>query len=89
MTTRPSHPSNGEEEHAPLEFLDWGSFKILDVLGRGRTGTVFKAVLRGETVALKTCDLWQHPDYEKELEYPEGSRVRRVVERLAPWSSTP
>ena len=67
MTTRPSHLSNGEEGHAPLEFLDWGSFKVLGVLGRGCTGTVFKAVLRGETVALKTCDLWQHPDYEKEL----------------------
>ncbi|CAG8557553.1 4427_t:CDS:2 [Paraglomus brasilianum] len=65
--TCPSHPLNGEEEHVPLEFFDWGSFRVLNILGKGHTGTVFKAILHGEMVALKICDLWQHPDYEKEL----------------------
>ena len=65
VTTRPSHPSNEEEEH--LEFFDWGSFSTVSVLGAGRTGTVFKAILHGEMVALKICDLWKHPDYKKEL----------------------
>ena len=55
------------EKHPHLEFFDWGSYKVLDVLGKGRSGTVFKAILHGEIVALKVCDLWQHPDYEKEL----------------------
>ena len=66
-TTCPSHPSNGEEEHTPLEFFDWGSFSTLGVLGTGRTGTVFKAILYGEVVALKICDLWKHLDYEEDL----------------------
>lgn len=67
VTSRSGHSSNGGEGDVPMEFFDWGSFKILDVLGRGRTGTVFKAILHGEVIALKTCDLWQHPDYEKEV----------------------
>ena len=62
-----SNPSNGEEECTPLEFFDWGSFSTVSVLGEGRTGTVFKAILHGEMVALKICDLWKHPDYEEEL----------------------
>ncbi|KAF8648911.1 hypothetical protein AX16_006133 [Volvariella volvacea WC 439] len=65
--TRLARDADAGEEHAPLEFFDWGSFRVLSVLGSGRTGTVFKAVLHGEVVALKICDLWQHPDYEKEL----------------------
>ncbi|CAG8647187.1 11077_t:CDS:2, partial [Paraglomus occultum] len=67
VMAHPSHSSNREEEHVPLEFFDWGSFRVLNVLGMGCTGTVFKAILHGEQVALKICDLWQHPDYEKEL----------------------
>ncbi|CAG8659745.1 17352_t:CDS:2, partial [Funneliformis caledonium] len=67
VMARPNHPSNREEEHVPLEFFDWGSFRVFNVLGTCRTGTVFKAILHGELVALKICDLWQHPDYEKEL----------------------
>ena len=63
----PSRSSNGEEEHTPLEFFDWGSFRILDVLGTGRSGTVLEAILHGEKVALKICDLWTYPDCEKEL----------------------
>ncbi|KAH7885486.1 hypothetical protein F5I97DRAFT_1885976, partial [Phlebopus sp. FC_14] len=59
--------SQNKEECAPLEFFNWESFKVLDVLGSGRSGTVFKANLHGETVALKICDLWQHPEYKKEL----------------------
>jgi serine/threonine protein kinase len=40
---------------------------MIDVLGTGCCGTVFRAVFRGEEVAVKLCDLWQHPDYEKEM----------------------
>ena len=58
---------NGGEELIPLEFFDWDSFSTLSVLGTGRSGTVFKAILHGEMVALKICDLWQHPHYKKEL----------------------
>ena len=54
-------------ERIPLEFFGWGSFSILSVLGTGHSGTVFKAILHGEVVALKICDLWQHPEYTKEL----------------------
>jgi serine/threonine protein kinase len=50
-----------------LEFFDWDSFRVLDTLGTGRSGAVFKASLHGELVALKVCDLWQHPDYKEEL----------------------
>lgn len=64
--THSSHLSNREEQMS-LEFFDWGSFRVLNVLGKGHTGTVFKAILHEEMVALKICDLWQHPDYEKEL----------------------
>jgi tRNA A-37 threonylcarbamoyl transferase component Bud32 len=67
MPTQSSHPLNRDGEHVPLVFFDWGSFRVVDILGYGRSGTVFKAILHGETVALKICDLWQHPDYEEEL----------------------
>ena len=67
ISSPPSHLSNGEGESIPLNFFNWGSFNTLSVLGEGRSGTVFKAILHGEIVALKICDLWQHPDYEKEL----------------------
>ncbi|RUS26934.1 hypothetical protein BC938DRAFT_483916, partial [Jimgerdemannia flammicorona] len=50
-----------------LEDFGWDSFDVIDVLGNGRCGTVFKAVLRGEEVALKLCDLWQCPGYEEEM----------------------
>lgn len=40
---------------------------MIDVLGNGCCGTVFKNVLRGEKVAFKLCDLWQYPEYEKEM----------------------
>lgn len=50
-----------------LEDFGWDSFDVIDVLGNGRCGTVFKAVLRGEKVAFKLCDLWQYPEYEKEM----------------------
>lgn len=50
-----------------LEDFGWDSFDVIDVLGNGRCGTVFKAVLRGEKVAFKLCDLWQYPKYEKEM----------------------
>ena len=50
-----------------LEDFGWDGLKLLGVLGRGRSGTVYRAVLRGEEVAYKLCDLWKHPEYEKEL----------------------
>ena len=50
-----------------LEDFGWDGLKVLDVLGRGRSGTVYRAVLRGEEVAYKLCDLWKHPEYEREL----------------------
>ena len=50
-----------------LEHFDWGSFKVVGVLGYGRSGTVFEAVLRGEKVAFKLCDIWQNPEYEEEM----------------------
>ncbi|CAG8458981.1 2391_t:CDS:2 [Paraglomus occultum] len=40
-------------------FLEWAVLHI-------HSGTVFKTILHGEQVLLKICDLWQHPDYEKE-----------------------
>jgi tRNA A-37 threonylcarbamoyl transferase component Bud32 len=64
MTTR-SH--NRPQNHASLDFFDWGSFEVLDVLGIGRSGKVFKALLHGEEVAFKLCDLWQHPELKSEL----------------------
>lgn len=48
-----------------LEKFDWDSFDVIDVLGDGRSGTVFEATLRGERVAFELCDLWQHPEYHK------------------------
>ncbi|KAG0307767.1 hypothetical protein BGZ98_009839 [Dissophora globulifera] len=42
-------------------------FKLQEVLGEGRSGRVFQAQWRGELVALKTCDLWQNPEYEEEM----------------------
>ena len=50
-----------------LGFFEWESYKILSLLGRGRTGSVYKATLHGEIVAFKVCDLWQHPEYKEEL----------------------
>jgi hypothetical protein len=48
-----------------LESFGWRIFDMIDVFGNGRCGPVFRAVFRGEDVAVKLCDLWQHPDYEK------------------------
>ena len=42
LTTPPNYPSSGEETHAPLKFFDWGSFKILNVLGSGLLGQYLK-----------------------------------------------
>jgi len=42
-------------------------FECQDLLGEGRTGRVFRAGWRGEIVAVKICDLYQHPDYEEEV----------------------
>jgi serine/threonine protein kinase len=37
------------------------------VLGEGRCGKVFEGTLRGERVAIKLCDLWQHPELHDEM----------------------
>ena len=58
---------NKREKGLGLVMFDWSAFDTHKVLGAGRTGTVFEATLFGEIVALKICDLWQHPDYLEEL----------------------
>jgi tRNA A-37 threonylcarbamoyl transferase component Bud32 len=50
-----------------LEKFDWDSFEMADVLGEGRCGKVFEGTLRGERVAIKLCDLWQHPELHDEM----------------------
>jgi serine/threonine protein kinase len=50
-----------------LEKFDWDSFEVVDVLGEGRCGKVFEGILRGERVAIKLCDLWQHPEFHEEM----------------------
>ena len=50
-----------------LEQFGWGSFMAINILGEGRCGTVYEAMFRGERVALKICDLWQHPKYHEEM----------------------
>ena len=55
------------EKVLELEDFGWDGLKVISVLGYGRCGKVYKAVLRGEEVAYKLCDLWKHPEYEKEL----------------------
>jgi len=42
-------------------------FECQDILGEGRSGKKFRADWRGETVAVKICDLYQHPEYEEEI----------------------
>lgn len=64
-----------------LEDFGWDSFDVIDVLGNGRCGTVFKAVLRGEKVAFKLCDLWQYPEYEKEMLTEVKTYVFRAAAR--------
>ena len=61
-------PRVEQPEGSPeLENFGWDGLKVIDVLGYGRCGTVYKAVLRGEEVAYKLLDLWKHPDYEEEF----------------------
>ena len=47
--------------------LDIYEFQLMNYLGRGRSGTVFRTYWRGEEVALKLCDIAQQPEYEEEL----------------------
>ncbi|KAF9344916.1 hypothetical protein BGX26_003759 [Mortierella sp. AD094] len=42
-------------------------FEFQDLLGEGRSGMVFRTHWRGDTVAVKICDLYHHPDYEEEV----------------------
>ena len=42
-------------------------FQIINSLGIGRSGTVFKALWHGKEVALKLCDIEHNPEYEKAL----------------------
>ncbi|KAG0344965.1 hypothetical protein BGZ54_005700, partial [Gamsiella multidivaricata] len=50
-----------------IEDMDLHEFKFQDLLGEGRSGRVFRADWRGESVAIKICDLYQHPEYEEEM----------------------
>lgn len=47
--------------------VSFSEFKCRDLLGEGRTGKVFRAEWHGEMVAVKLCDLYQHPDFEEEV----------------------
>jgi serine/threonine protein kinase len=40
---------------------------MMDVLGYGRSGAVYRALFRHEIVAIKACDIWQVPHYEAEI----------------------
>ena len=42
-------------------------FQVINALGTGRSGTVFKALWHGKEVALKLCDIAHNPEYEQEL----------------------
>jgi serine/threonine protein kinase len=50
-----------------VEKFDWDSFELTDELGGGRCGRVFEGSLRGERVAVKLTDLWQHPELHEEM----------------------
>ncbi|KAF9090915.1 hypothetical protein BGX27_002120 [Mortierella sp. AM989] len=43
------------------------NYEMQEVLGRGRSGCVFKAKWREEFVAVKICDLYKHSDMEIEM----------------------
>lgn len=60
--------------------FDWDSFETFDILGVGYCGTVFEAILRGEKVALKISDLWQHPELEEEMR--SEARIYKVLKDL-------
>ena len=47
--------------------LDIEEFQFMSSIGRGRSGTAFRAYWRSGEVALKLCDIAQQPDYEEEL----------------------
>ena len=55
MNNLPDHPWDVLENLA-LQFYDWDSFEVHTVLGSGRNGAVYRAILIGEVVALKICD---------------------------------
>jgi serine/threonine protein kinase len=40
---------------------------MMDVLGCGRSGAVYRALFRHEIVAIKACDIWQVPHYEADI----------------------
>ena len=50
-----------------VQRFGWNAFHVMGVLGGGRSGKVFKATFQQEEVALKICDIWQHPEYEAEM----------------------
>jgi hypothetical protein len=63
-----------------LEKFDWDSFELTDVLGGGTCGRVFGGTLRGERVAVKLTDLWQHPELHREM--LREARVYVELEKL-------
>ncbi|KAF9982498.1 hypothetical protein BGZ65_002801 [Modicella reniformis] len=50
-----------------IKNVQLSEFEFQDLLGQGRSGNVFRARWRGETVAVKVCDLYQHPELEVEM----------------------
>ena len=47
--------------------LNVEEFQVINSLGIGRSGTVFKALWHGKEVALKLCDIEHNPENEQEL----------------------
>ena len=50
-----------------IEQFNWGEFNITNKLGGGRCGTVYEAIFRGDSVAVKIGDAWKFPGIEDEM----------------------
>ena len=64
-----SHPVGCRTTRSSLRLqqFNWNSYRLMDMLGSGRNGTVFEGYFRGEIVAIKICDILRKPAYEKEM----------------------
>ena len=62
--------STGGRNHSAEvpQYIEVGpEFQVINSLGIGRSGTVFKALWHGKEVALKLCDIEHNPEYKQEL----------------------
>jgi hypothetical protein len=55
------------KKRVSLESYGWNDYEMMDVLGCGRSGAVYRALFPHEIVAIKACDIWQVPHYEAEI----------------------